>query len=361
MLSTSESSAPRFRLIRKISVFLVAAVWVCGGLVSEIRAASYTWTGLGANDNWSDAGNWEGGPDSPGLGDTAEFASVTPRLHSVMDSPLTISGIAYSVPGYSLSVLAPLTITGGIAADSANGPELLVDGALSLGGDALVTSLSGTGSVSLDAHALTVSQSGTFSGTISGTGGSLVKSGTGTLTILGVGEYTGATTVAAGTLQVDGTIVSDVAVQDGAILGGDGLVGSIVLESGAVLIPVGCFDGEDLTWHSGATMIYDLGVDVGILELTGDLLKGSGSSFSFTFQDGDWQVGETYPLIFFNATTFAEGDFHFTNGGGFDGDFVLEENALRFTLTAVPEPSSGVLGLAGLVLACVCYRRARRD
>lgn len=360
MQPISTPTTRRSGLNRGNSVFLLTAVFFCGILVGEVPAASYTWTGLGSNDNWSDAGNWSGGLGFPGLGDSAEFGSVTPRLHSVLDANLTISGITYSVPGYTLSVLASLAITGGIVADSANAPDLLVDGALSLGGDAVVTSLSGTGQVGLDAHTLTVSQSGTFAGAISGTGGSLVKSGTGTLAILGAGDYTGTTTVAAGTLQVDGIITSDVLVENGAVLGGDGVVGSIVLESGAVLIPIGCFDGDDLTWHSGATMVYGLGADVGILELTGDLLQGSGSAFSFTFQDGDWQIGEVYPLIFFNATTFAEGDFSFTNGGGFDGNFVLEDNALRFELTAVPEPSSGLLGLVGLVIACACSRRARR-
>ena len=87
----------------------------------------------------------------------------------------------------------------------------------------------------------TIANDGTFnynsttdqelSGIISGAG-ALTKDNTSTLTLTGVNTYTGATTISAGTLQLDGSLTSAVTVASGANLDGEGSTTGALVFSG---------------------------------------------------------------------------------------------------------------------------------
>ena len=102
--------------------------------------------------------------------------------------------------------------------------------------------VTGAGSLALGAaFDGTIANSGTFnynsttdqelSGIISGAG-ALTKDNTSTLTLTGVNTYTGATTISAGTLQLDGSLTSAVTVASGANLDGEGSTTGALVFSG---------------------------------------------------------------------------------------------------------------------------------
>ena len=118
-----------------------------------------------------------------------------------------------------------LTLSGGSAVDDGSALAMSSGTTLTLSASEAVGSLSGTGTVALGANTLTSGGNGTstsFSGNIGGTG-ALIKAGAGTLTLSGTNTYTGATTVSAGTVQV----------QNGAAIGDDSAVS---VASGAFLV-----------------------------------------------------------------------------------------------------------------------------
>ena len=83
----------------------------------------------------------------------------------------------------------------------------------------------------------TGSYTATLTGDIAGEG-ALTKQGNGTLILLGTDTATGATRVAAGTLEVDGSAAATaVTVGNGATLSGTGSVGSIAAGAGATVSP----------------------------------------------------------------------------------------------------------------------------
>ncbi len=200
----------------------------------------------------------------------------------------------------------------------------------------------------------------TLAGVISG-GGSVTQAGTGTLTLTGTNTYTGETIVSAGTLLVNGSVTSDVTVQSGATFGGGGAVyGQVTLDSGSLLKPMGDLKTEVLDWNPGATLAFRLGNGVSD-SVDMDYLTGGGPGlFAFTFQDAGWQVGQTYTLLTFGHSEFTGSGFSFTNGSGFDGTFTLHGHDLQFTLVAVPEPGTLILGLAAVASALVHRARRRR-
>jgi len=97
-----------------------------------------------------------------------------------------------------------------------------------------------------------------------------------------------------------------------------------------------------------------------MLELSGLLTQGAGDPLLFEFIGG--KPGETYTLMSFAQTDFAEADFGIASG--MDGTFALGATSLQFTAQAIadnviPEPTSAALwGLGGLLMLLIRRRRA---
>src|SRR4051812_28663041 len=95
----------RHRQVRKVlygSIFLSLAV-----LAPLSHASTRTWSGAGANGNWSTSGNWS---STPVAGDDLVFPAVAARLANTNDflnrgfNSITISGSNYVIQGNALSV-----------------------------------------------------------------------------------------------------------------------------------------------------------------------------------------------------------------------------------------------------------------
>ncbi len=168
-------------------------------------AATHTWTGLGANANWTTSANWTNGPvvagDSLVFSDTG---AAQPSSNNNFPAGTAFGSIAFSgSTAYTLTGNG-LTLNAGIT-DTASAAET-VQLALTLGASETFSAgnggLSLHGAVGLGKFTLTVGGTGpaTLAGVMSGSG-QLAMKGSGTLTLTGTGNtYTGATTVAAGKL-----------------------------------------------------------------------------------------------------------------------------------------------------------------
>lgn len=223
------------------------------------------------------------------------------------------------------------------------------------------------------AVSLTAASGGTvtFSGVLSnGAGGSSVpinKIGSGTVNLTAANTYSGGTTVSAGTLLVNNltgsaTGTGSVAVNSGAILGGNGTISGATSITGS-LRPgnsIGQLNiANNVTWVSGDNWVFELGAvnTSDRLNITGDFLKGAGSTFTFDFA-GSTDLG-TFVLVDWSGSTgFTVPDFSYTNlGGGNTGTFQFNGSQLEFV--AIPEPTTWAL-LAGSLTALVIFRRRRR-
>ena len=117
----------------------------------------------------------------------------------------------------------------------------------------------------------TSATSSTFGGVIAGTGKTVTMSGAGaTLTLGGVNTYTGATSVTAGTLQLNGTLGSGggTAVSSAATLS-EGAAG-VIAGTSSVTVTAGTTTLAGTNSYTGATAING-----GTLNLTGSLAAGS--------------------------------------------------------------------------------------
>jgi len=155
--------------------------------VLEVRivpSSTYTWTGGGANNNWSTGANWQGAV-APTSGSILVFGSGESRLTNVDDMPgLSVAEIELA-GGYSISGDA-ITLTGsaGVGIDNQSGTNSF-NNPITLGADLTFTE---------DAGQLTLG------GVVTGSQ-SLTTNGAGTLVLGGTNSYGGDTIVSAGTLQ----------------------------------------------------------------------------------------------------------------------------------------------------------------
>ncbi len=276
---------------------------------------------------------------------------------------------------------------------------------LALGGfDLSVGSLAGGGAtggnVNLGANTLTVgglNTSTTYAGAISGTGGNLAKTGSGTLVLGGANTYSGTTTISDGTLQVDGTHTGGglYSVNGGGTLAGTGIIDATVsIDAGGVHSPgssVGAQTVSNEVWNSGGAFQLEINdatgtaggpngwdlltIDDGSGTGTLDISSLSASSpFSITLvsldaasQPGDienfvstqpceWEFA-TFDVLngAFSADLFTIDASGFTNDLG-AGYFTVIQTTGGLAIGFVPEPSTLLIGLMGILFA-LCRRR----
>ena len=215
-------------------------------LTPSARAANQTWTGSGADGNWSTLLNWNGAvPGSTAVtnnADTATFnAAIANTWGNAVGNPVVIDSATQNIGGISftqaagnyflgstvgnslklssggtIQILSGLTSTN--AVETVNAP-LSLYGSYTLANNSANGTGAGAGTLNFGGpisggatgnDILTLSGSNTNANTISGaisngaaTSLGITKSGAGTWTLSAANTYTGATTVNAGTLKMN--------------------------------------------------------------------------------------------------------------------------------------------------------------
>lgn len=185
----------------------------------------------------------------------------------------------------------------------------------------------------------------------------------------------GATSVLS--LTNGGQIVAGSVVINGGTLLGTGTV-SAPATIGGILAPgdagIGTLTaGGNVTWNAGNAWAFELGTPAAslaaaatgsstqdLLAVTGNFTKGSGSGFTFDFQ----QSGATgwYKVADWSgSTTFVAGDFAATNlPSGNTATFTVDNATSALYVEVVPEPGALTLAAGGVIAATLMARRRAR-
>ncbi len=308
----------------------VRALAACTALIGisvATEAAVHTWTGLGGNNNWNTAANWDTDPTAPPDSTSTElvYTGTAPRLTSTNTSnDFNFRSITFAADAASYTITSNsntrilASVTGeGITQNSSNAQQFTFGtGSSGFGidfGTTFTLKGSGTGlltignavdngiigSRSSSSNATLAVNNGTFdviiNSKIQNTNGgstltSLTKNNAGTLTLNGTNTYTGTTTVNAGTLLV-GTAVGATA-QSGT--------GNVTVGANGTLGGTGKINGA--TTISGQLAP---GASAGSLEFTKDLTL-SGTPTTYIQLGGtafDFNVTEDYDRIKLTTTT----------------------------------------------------------
>lgn len=250
----------------------------------------------------------------------------------------------------------------------------------------------GSGTLTADYN---LTQSGTIAGVLAGAG-SLVQSGSGTTVLVADNEYARPTVIDGGTLLQQGvTQTMSYTVNGGGrleiealgqalpftvigaggvmtVLGstnslttevgcgllevsGTGFSGGVLLDGEGELPLRSCVDLSFLSWQRDSTVGFTLGT--GVEMITQDFLPadyGFGKNV-FVFEVGSGvQAGESFTRVGFESLSgLTLADFAFTSVvERFAGEFALTENALSFTVSAVPAPpiATCVMAFASFLL-----------
>lgn len=231
-------------------------------------ALEVTWTGGGADNNWSTGANWGGA--APAAGDSLNFAgTVRPGPVNNLAADISIAGITFS---------------SGAGAFSLSGNRITLDGNVVNNSTALQTVnlaliLNATRTFDAAAGALTAG------GLISGNGG-LIKTGSGNLTLNGSASntYAGLTSVTAGTLTLDkaagfNAVVGNLDISGGArvVLGKANQIGdsTLVTLSGAGSV----FNGSAINTGMPSSQTETIG---GLTATGGTFNAGGGAVWNIT-------------------------------------------------------------------------------
>ena len=327
---------------------------------------------------------------------------------------LSGSGLLTKVGNGTLTLSGSNGFTGGAALNggtlgvgSAN--ALGSSGTISFGGGTLQYSASNTtdysgrfsNAASQQYSIDTNGQNVTLGSNLTSSGGSFTKLGGGNLILSGSSTYSGPTTVSAGRLSVNGSLGNTaVTVQSGAEVGGSGAIGGVVnVLAGGTLSPGNSIQSLAVaatTFSGSSTFKYEydstnpasLAAAADLLVVNGNLTINSGAiltltdlasskqpfvnystNFALINYAGAWNGG----LFTYNGTELADGvwflvgsqewqiDYNRTSSSGlanFTGDYLTGGSFVA--ITAVPEPSTWAMALAGLAAGGLMIRRSRQ-
>jgi hypothetical protein len=372
---------------RRTSLF----VFVVGALFFEpaAEAATRTWTGLGADNNWSTAANWGG--VAPSAGDDLMFPGGTPRLSPNNDFAANTSfntiSFTGSSGGYTLGGNA-IQIVSGISAANSVGTNTVSLAVTLTASQTLSCTIAGpldrlviSGTVALGSFTLTLSAaSGSVieqDGAISGTGGVTV-SGSGVAFLNSPCSYSGPTNITGGSfLAVSLNTASVVTVSAGLLQFANGdTVGPVTVNSGAQIYCGGGGSNQignvtSLTLQSGSHLnmsLYSVSnygqlnasgpVSLGgaILDLGWAFTSSTGNAFTIINNTGVGAITGTFSSLPEGATFTQNGrNYQITYIGGSGNDAVVTDIGAAPAATPTPTPpgpSSAVvptLGTGGLV------------
>ena len=166
-------------------------------LEPPVVPTTFTWTGAGANANWSTAANWQGNA-APTIGAILVFGASEARLTNVDDIPGLSLGEITLAGGYSISGDA-ITLTGaGSSISFGNGQDP---------SETAIDNQAGTNSlnnpITLGADVIFAEEAGQLNmgGVITGAA-NLAENGTGTLFLGAAETYTGYTYLGSGTIEI---------------------------------------------------------------------------------------------------------------------------------------------------------------
>lgn len=342
--------------------------------------------------------NWQTYNGSPGLDsgftntDTATFGdavtsgtatvtitAATPSVKSVTFANAAASYVLAGASGGALTLLNAGTAAANLAVTSGSHA---VSSGVTLGSNATLDAAGGS----------SLSISGILSGS-----GSLKKTGAGTAVFSGGNTYSGATAVAAGRLLIHGdqtTATGAITVESGATLGGRGAAGgSVTVLSGGTLSPGASVESlavGAVTLSGTSTFYYEvdssasLSAAADLLTANGNLSIEPGSILEFAdlaSEPSSFAVGTKFTLISYGTNTWDGGLFSYqftqlsngtvftaglnswqinyndsTGGANFTADQLPGSSV---TITAVPEPSTLGMALAGLACGFSLWRRRR--
>jgi autotransporter-associated beta strand protein len=210
----------------------------------ELLSGTYTWTGGGSNNFWSNPNNWLGHVAPSGSDNTLYFNRQEnhEEMNNDLPSSVTFSYIGFSVSGYIIDSSSPiyLSTSGSIYGNTAS--DIYINTSLVLpAGDNQI--------------AMTLGSYLTISGKITGSG-ILDVNGTNTVTLSNANnDYTGGTYISAGTLKttVAGALPSNTIITFGHY-GGSGTLDLFgTSQTVAGISAVGIYAGNQSITNSSAS------------------------------------------------------------------------------------------------------------
>lgn len=243
-----------------MSAHRILAAGIACLLLTAANLRAQTWDAGGAAGGsllWSAGTNWDTNVAPVNNGTATVVFGGTLDLAPDMDANWSINSLAFNntAGAFTLGSVGGFTLTIGSGGIVNNDTQLqTINNAIALGASHTWSATSGAlvvgGAVALGSNTLTfnaASGTSTVTGQVSGTGG-LTKNGTATLTIGGNGDnaYTGATTVNAGTLNLNKTV-------------GTATTGPLIIGDGAGSDTVTLLASNQIS-NAGAVTVNDSGV-----------------------------------------------------------------------------------------------------